>query len=486
MMENNLLSFAQALHGQGFIPIHVQYGQKGPKQPGWQVMRPTKESLARDFARPSNLGVRCGDEMSDGTRLIAIDLDLDNGPLIRCIEKAIGEADTPVKRGKKGATYFVRVDYEQKSIKLKLSRDGNKIPAIDVLGLGAQTVLPPSIHPDTNLPYRWIAGKPLHEVDYRTLRVYGPELIDEIRGFCAHPDDPIYALNDMDWRGVGGGGNTHDTCLAAVMAMVRRGWSDSTIHDRVYRAKREACEHAGAPLNWPDAQKTVQEWIESAKVKVEASPPKAGKPSHGVLADAFLPQARDHFLYDRERCCWFHFDGVCWRQENDYRLLNAIDRFLSGELRNSPMIAGIERSLRHRHEFTMLQSTWDPDFHLFNTPAGTVDLRSGNVQPHNPRNLITRCSAVAPADGYDGARWLTKLIEWFGSEPEELRYVQKLAGLFLIGGNPASCLPMWIGPGGDGKSVITNIFRYILGDYARTSTDTAFLESRNGGHVGLP
>ena len=277
-MEGSLISIAQALHEKGFIPIQVQLGQKAAKQPGWQVMLPNAESLARDFARPSNLGVRCGDEMPDGTRLLAIDVDVDDGPLIRCIEQAIAEPNTPVKRGKKGATYFIRGNYEQRSTKIKLNRNGKAIPAIDILGLGSQSVLPPSIHPDTNLPYRYIAGKPLHEIDFRTLPAFGPELVDEIRGFCSNPDDPICALNEMEWKGAGGGGNTHDTCVAAVMAMVRRDWSDAAIHDRVYRAKREACELAGAPINWPDAQKTIQEWIDSAKRKIDASPPKARKP----------------------------------------------------------------------------------------------------------------------------------------------------------------------------------------------------------------
>lgn len=130
----------------------------------------------------------------------------------------------------------------------------------------------------------------------------------------------------------------------------------------------------------------------------------------------------------------------------------------------------------------MDQSRWDPDAHLFNTPAGTVDLKSGLIRPQRAEDLFTRCSSVSPAETYEGSIWLTRLPEWFGDDPVELAYVQKLAGLFLIGGNPEACLPLWIGPGGDGKSVIRNSFRHILGDYARTSTDTAFLETRHSQH----
>lgn len=476
-----LLAEAQGLLQLGYVPLRVPYGEKAAKQAGWTVMQPTEESITRDFVRASNLGVRCGDLRADGTRLMAIDIDVNDGELIRSVQQAIGMI-VPTKMGKKGATLFVRVDYEQKSTKLRQHRDGKKEPVIDILCIGAQTVVPPSIHPDTMLPYRWIAGKPLHEVDFRTLPVFGPGLVDEIRGYLENPNDPIYALNDMEWRGVGGGGDTHDTCVAAVMAMVRRGWSDSEIHERAQRAKRLACEHAGMPYNWPEAQKVIQEWIDSAKAKVGAAPAKSRRLSHGVLADSFLPQARDHFRYDRERACWYFFDGTCWRQQCDYRLRHAIDLHLSDELRNNQMIAGIERSLRDRPEFTMDQSRWDPDLHLFNAPAGTVDLKTGLMRPQRADDLITRCATLSPADTCEGSIWLTKLPEWFGDDPAELRYVQKLAGLFLIGGNPEACLPLWIGPGGDGKSVISNTFRYIMGDYARTSTDTAFLDNRHGQH----
>jgi len=477
----NLLPEAQALFQLGYIPLPIPLGAKAAKQPGWTTIQPTEESIARDFARCGNLGVRCGDLAADGTRLMAIDVDVDDAEIIRCVEKAIGVI-VPTKKGKKGATYFVRVDYEQKTTKLKRRRNGKKEPVVDILCLGAQTVVPPSVHPETMLPYSWIAGKPLYEVDYRTLPVFGPSLIGETRGYLENPDDPIYALNEMTWRGVGGGGDTHDTCVAAVMAMVRRGWSDAEIHERINRAKRDACEHAGAAYNWPEAEKAIQGWIDTAKAKVDMTPRKSQKLSHGILADGFLPHARDHFRYDRERGCWYFFDGICWRPQSDYRLRNAIDQHLSGELRDTQRISGIERSLRDRPEFTMDQSRWDPDFDLFNTPEGTIDLRTGQSRSQRPDDLITRCAAVAPADSYEGSLWLTKLPEWFGDDPGEQRYIQKLAGLFLIGGNPEACLPLWIGPGGDGKSVISNTFRHIMGDYARTSTDTAFLESRHGQH----
>lgn len=251
---------------QGYVPLRIDPDSKAAREQGWQTTTPTEDKLRRDFARPANLGVRTGDMHRDGTCLFAIDVDLENGELIRCVEKAIG-CEVPVKQGKKGFTYIARLDREHKSFQIKWEREKKKQQAVDILCKNAQTVIPPSIHPDTKLPYRWVAGQPLWETDYRSLPVFGPSVLDEIRGFCKNPDDPIFALNDMEWRGVGGGGNTHDVCVRAVSCMVGRKWTDEDIHQRIQRAKREACEAAGVPYNWPEAHKVIQEWIDSSRDK---------------------------------------------------------------------------------------------------------------------------------------------------------------------------------------------------------------------------
>lgn len=265
-MSEQMQEIALKLLEKGYVPLRIDPDSKAAKAAGWQVDTPTPESLNRAFARPSNLGVRMGDIHKDGTCLMAIDIDVDDPQIIRCVERAIGQK-VPAKRGKKGTTYIVRMDRETKTHKINKVVGKKKTPVIDILCRGAQTVIPPSIHPDTKLPYIWVSGKPLWEVDYREIPVFGPSLLDEIRGYLKNEDDPIFKLNDMEWAGVGGGGNTHDTCLSAVSSMVARKWTDDDIHERIQRAKREACEAAGMPYNWPESFKVIQEWIDSARDK---------------------------------------------------------------------------------------------------------------------------------------------------------------------------------------------------------------------------
>ena len=478
----DMRKYAASLLKLGYIPLPVSADTKACKLPGWQNLNPTTEDINRIFSRSPNVGIRLGDVQADGTCLIAIDIDLEEYSLVGCVERAIG-SKALCKRGKKGFTYILRIDEQVATHKIYWRHDGQKKAAIDVLCKGAQTVIPPSIHPEIKRPYVWV-GPALDEFEYSHLPIINRWVLDEIDGYCKKYDDRIYALNDMEWLGVGGGGSTHDVCIAAVASMVVRGWPDDAIHERVERAKREACERAGTGYDWRDSTKTIQQWIESARSKYSPAEGGAAKKAvHGVLADQFIEKHARVIRYDRDRRMWYFFNGVLWLADNEFRVRDLVGQdFLADDLRSRGNIDGVVSSLRDRPELSMRQEDWDPDKHKLNTPEGTVDLRTGETFPHNPADLITRCTAVSSAPLEMAPTWVAKLPEWHGPDAAEVTYHQVLAGYFLTGETRDPCLPVWVGPGGDGKSLIANTYAYILQDYARTATDTAFLETRTAQH----
>lgn len=479
---NSLVEIALAYFANDYVPLRVERGSKAAAHAGWQKLIPTEESIRRSFARPSNVGLRTGDVKKDGTCLIAIDLDVDDGDLVSVVEEAIGHK-VPCKRGRKGYTWFFRLDHQYKTTKIYLHRDEKKTQVIDVLCRGAQTVVPPSIHAATGDPYTWVSGVSLSELPYSELPILSDSVLDEIIGYCRRSDDPIAKLRHMQWKGVGGGGDTHDICVAAVASMVSRNWSSEDIHARIDRAKRAACEAAGAAYDWPEAQRDIQGWIDSARSKnFGSNPAGSGKQTHGVIAERFAAEYRDVYRFDRDRRSWYVFEQGVWKEESGHLVFHAIEQFLPLDSRDGGKVLGVQRSLENRPELSMRQADWDRDSHLVHTPGGTVDLRTGQLMPAAASNYITRCTSVAPAPWSDDCLWLTKLREWFGEDPAELEYHQTLAGYFLTGETRDPCLPVWIGPGGDGKSVIANTYRNILADYAKVSTDTAFIETRHSQH----
>ncbi len=465
----------------GYFPLWIAPAGKAPGAAGWQEMRPSRETIDRQFARPSNLGLRTGDVHADGSCLAAIDVDLDDAELIRAVEHAIGER-VPTKQGKKGATYIIRLSEQIARRQLHLYRDGSKRQAIDILCRGSQTVVPPSIHPETKLPYRWIAGRSLDETPYDQLPLHSPTVIDEIAGFCKDADDPIFKLNDMEWKGVGGGGDTHEICLAAVASMVTRSWPDEDIHQRIARAKREACEASGEAYDWPQSHRVIQEWIDSARAKFGGQPAKSPKLSHGAIAVAFLKEVRPNIRYDWDKNQWYMFTGLYWEPNQAPSVRHAIEQYLPVQARYRATVDGVERSLRDRPELSAVSTDWDREPHLLNTPAGTIDLRDGTTRPASPADQITKCTTAGPDMDFHGSLWVRKLREWHGDETDELDYHQSLAGYLCTGETREHCLPLWIGPGGDGKSVITGAYANVLGTYAGVATDTAFQDTRHSQH----
>jgi hypothetical protein len=141
----------------GFTPKKspVRYDRAQKKyynHPRWQVTPPITDT--QPYA---NIGV------ATKNGLVALDYDHDEAALI------ISEAfpASPVnKAGKTAFTAFYRVDFEVLSE--DFHDDAGEL-VLQILGKGKQTVIPPSIHPDTFEPYRWTNGHSLYDTPLEAL-----------------------------------------------------------------------------------------------------------------------------------------------------------------------------------------------------------------------------------------------------------------------------------------------------------------------------
>ena len=152
---------------------------------------------------------------------IGVDIDVDDSAIVEAIRLAVGPTPA-VKAGQKGETrFYLGPGVESRSYNEYLPdptqpcgyRRGRRL--CDIIGPGRQTVLPPSVHPDTGLPYRWTGFAALDALDPDELPVITPETLDQIgealRPFGYMPDfevaprssvvmsesdNPFRALND--------------------------------------------------------------------------------------------------------------------------------------------------------------------------------------------------------------------------------------------------------------------------------------------------
>lgn len=112
-------------------------------------------------------------------------------------------------------------------------------------------------------------------------------------------------------------------------------------------------------------------------------------------------------------------------------------------------------------------SELDEDAYLLNTPDGSYDLRTGARKNHDPADLLTKQTTLAPTQ--EGARiWLEALDVFFQADPELIGYVQRICGLAVIGRVMVEALVIAYGDGRNGKSTFWNTIARVLGTYAGT------------------
>lgn len=155
-------SASPALTARDYSVIPLNARAKYPSFPAWSTYcerLPTPEEIAGWLTlKASNIGLCLG----PASGVIALDFDEDVDGLHAKIEALIPES--PVrKRGARGYTAFYRYAGERSA---GYSVNGTRV--LDVLSLGRQTVLPPSLHPDGHT-YEWITPLTLADVDAHEL-----------------------------------------------------------------------------------------------------------------------------------------------------------------------------------------------------------------------------------------------------------------------------------------------------------------------------
>lgn len=117
-----------------------------------------------------------------------------------------------------------------------------------------------------------------------------------------------------------------------------------------------------------------------------------------------------------------------------------------------------------------------------NTPAGILDLRTGQLSEPDPTKYHTRLTKHAPDFSEKSELWEQFLHDTFGN-PDLITYMQRLIGYSAVGEVKENLLPFAHGTGGNGKSVFLEAITDILGDYATTAPNEFLMASGQGKHT---
>lgn len=150
---------------------------------------------------------------------------------------------------------------------------------------------------------------------------------------------------------------------------------------------------------------------------------------------------------------------------------------LHADVRRCETAAGVDGVLRLAaalEPFAAVVGDLDADPYLLNTSTGTLDLRTGRVRPHDPDDRITKVCGAGYDPGADAGSWETFLTEAL-PDPQVRAFLQRLAGLSLVGKVVEHVLPILTGTGRNGKGTFVRTFSAALGDYAIEAEPELFL-----------
>jgi putative DNA primase/helicase len=136
---------------------------------------------------------------------------------------------------------------------------------------------------------------------------------------------------------------------------------------------------------------------------------------------------------------------------------------------------------RALQEFAVVPEQLDRDPLLFACPNGTIDLRSGDLHAPRPTDLITKLSPVAYDAQAACPTWETFLRRIFVDD-ELIAYVQRACGYSMTGCTQEQCLFVLHGEGANGKSVLLETIRYVVGDYGQTTPTATLMDSQKSEH----
>lgn len=226
-------------------------------------------------------------------------------------------------------------------------------------------------------------------------------------------------------------------------------------------------------------------------------PPDTGRYNDLENAARFLAFAGDDLLYCAQAKKWLIWQGTHWQFDVENFVFElALDfarNLYNAEVPTKESLKNADRANNRAGFNAMLEfaacqltvsiDTFDQDPYKLNCLNGTLDVRTGALQPHSREDRITR----VVASNYDADAVSTVFNDFLATiQPDaSIRaFLQRSIGYSLLGVVRERSFWILYGTGNNGKSVFVNLFNELLGEYASATTSSSIMAVRQSG--GIP
>lgn len=221
------------------------------------------------------------------------------------------------------------------------------------------------------------------------------------------------------------------------------------------------------------------------------------------IAERFVNAYSNKLLYVHG-IGWHYWSGTHWKEDKDGKVRRRVISLLK-EIRHEAVdmqvpkqrdalladvkrcessggVTGVLELAKHMHPMTVAAEEVNANPELFNARNGTLNLDTGKIQRHNPRNMITKCAGT---DIRPDAH--SELFDNFLQEvlPDESvrSYLQRVLGVAMLGMVREHVMPILTGVGGNGKSVLVDATLAAFGDYGLTVDPKLIVRTKHERHA---
>lgn len=124
----------------------------------------------------------------------------------------------------------------------------------------------------------------------------------------------------------------------------------------------------------------------------------------------------------------------------------------------------------------------DRDPWLFNCANGTLNLKTGQLEPHNRANFITKTSSIEYDPKAPYLKWQEFLYTIMDGNRELVQFLKRAIGYSMTARTTEHVIFFLYGNGANGKSTFIEAIRSVLGDYSQQMpTDSLMAKDRGNG-----
>lgn len=499
-LQNEALRYAAA--GIPVFPLHwikqdgtcscrlgemCQAKGKHPRIKNWCEEATTDAAKVKEWwdkAPSANIGIPMGEK----TGLVALDVDTrhhgEESLAILMDENDILPPTITATTGGGGKHYIFKYTEELALKNVVGFREG-----LDVRTQGGMIVAAPSMHHSGN-QYKWDEGKSPFEMAAADMPAW---LVAEIRRVGTKLTTKKKAADNAPRKKISEGGrNNHLTSLAG--ALRRKGLGEDAI---VATLRAENADRLDPPLD-DETVVAIAKSITRYQPEDEAVDYKLTDVGN---AERFVAMFKDSVKYCSIYKKWFIWNGKRWEQDDTGKIITYAIECVRNIMHDADMLpdgdkrkALIQHSLRSESSgrlkalldlasgmpaITIRSDDLDANPWLLNCQNGTIDLRTGKLQAHNPQDYITRICA-APYDTTCAIPlWTSLLNKVSGGDEAVKRYMQKAFGYALTGDISEQAIFLLYGTGSNGKSTMLNVFAELLDGYAQSTSSDTFMQKKN-------